>query len=74
MTFLGTKKAKPQQGKSRRMSLFWARNFKAAALTDVRAFCYIVGAALDKHDYKVLEYESIFFDKTGNFLVFKKLK
>lgn len=55
MTFHGTRKSKPQQGKSKKTLLSWQGISKAAALTDFRAFCCIVGAALDKHDYKVLE-------------------
>ena len=55
MTFHGTRKSKPQQGKSMKALPSWQGISKAAALTDFRAFCYIVGAARDKHAYKGLE-------------------
>jgi hypothetical protein len=54
MTFHETKKSKPQQDKSRKTLLSWQGISKATALTNFRAFCCIVGAALDKHEHKEL--------------------
>ena len=74
MTFHGTRKSKPQQGKSMKALPSWQGISKAAALTDFRAFCYIVGAARDKHAYKGLEKRSIFLENTVHPFVLGKLK
>lgn len=43
MTFHGTEKSKPQQGKSRKTLLSWQRISKATALTNFKAFAILWG-------------------------------
>lgn len=74
MTFHGTKKTKPQQGKRRKTLLSWQRISKAAALTNFKAFWYIVGFALDKHDYKGLGQGSCSWRTLLTFLFWEKNK
>lgn len=59
MTFHGDQEVKTTTGYKHEGTAFLAGNSsKAAALTDFRAFCYIVGAAGTSMNAKGLEYEA----------------